>query len=121
MHYKTEKHDYENILQSLKIDNDFYKKKYKSLNEKKAFISVSELSVGFVGLGVGSGLTISELAPVGVMCASSISFFSSISTLVLNEYISRLKIRYTKLRDWIIVNTLLNEKILKTSLVDKKN
>ena len=24
---KTEKHDYENILKSLKVDNDYYKKK----------------------------------------------------------------------------------------------
>ena len=33
--YQTEKHDYENILKSLKIDNEYYKKKYKSLNKKK--------------------------------------------------------------------------------------
>ena len=30
--YQTEKHDHENILKSLKIDNEYYKKKYKSLN-----------------------------------------------------------------------------------------
>ena len=33
--YQTEKHDNENILRSLKIDNEFYQKKYKSLNKKK--------------------------------------------------------------------------------------
>ena len=27
--YQMEKHDYENILKSHKIDNEFYKKKYK--------------------------------------------------------------------------------------------
>ena len=32
--YKTEKHDFENILKSLKNDNESYKKKYKSLNKK---------------------------------------------------------------------------------------
>ena len=32
---KAEKHDYENILESLKIDNDYYKKKYKSLKKKE--------------------------------------------------------------------------------------
>ena len=32
LHYKTEKHNHENILKSLKVDNEFYKKKYKSLN-----------------------------------------------------------------------------------------
>ena len=30
--YQTEKHDHENILKSLKIDTEYYKKKYKSLN-----------------------------------------------------------------------------------------
>ena len=30
--YQTEKHIYENILKSLKIDSEFYNKKYKSLN-----------------------------------------------------------------------------------------
>ena len=29
---QTEKHDHENILKSLKIDTEYYKKKYKSLN-----------------------------------------------------------------------------------------
>ena len=33
--YKTEKHDHENILKSPKIDNEFYKKKYKSLDKKR--------------------------------------------------------------------------------------
>ena len=37
-----------------------------------------------------------------------------------NEYISKLKIRYTKLKDWINVITLLYEKTLKQSMIDKK-
>ena len=35
--YQTKKHYHENILKSLKIDNDYYKKKYKNL--KKSNIS----------------------------------------------------------------------------------
>ena len=31
---QTEKHDFENILKSIKSDNESYKKKYKSLNKK---------------------------------------------------------------------------------------
>ena len=31
--YQTEKHDHENILESLKIDNEYYKNKYKGLNK----------------------------------------------------------------------------------------
>ena len=120
MKYKTEKHDYEKILKSLKIDNGFYRKKQKSLNKNEVFTIVSEFLKGSVGLGVGSGLTVSGLAPVGIMWASSISLLFSISTLITNGYFSKLKKRYLKLRNWIIVNTLLNEKILKNSMVDKK-
>ena len=77
-----------------------------------------EILIGCVGLGVGSGLTISGLAPVAIMCASSIKFLSSISTLITNEYFSKLKLRYTKLGDWTNVITLLYEKTLKSSMID---
>ena len=68
---RTEKHHHESILKSLKIDSDYYKKKYKSLI-KKTFMIVSEILIGSVGLSVGSRLTISGLAPVGFMCAGRI-------------------------------------------------
>ena len=35
--YQTERHDHENILKSLKIDNECYKKKYKSLKKESIF------------------------------------------------------------------------------------
>ena len=38
--YQTEKHDYEKILKSLTIDNDYYKKKYKTLNKKKVLLII---------------------------------------------------------------------------------
>ena len=44
--YETEKHDHENILKSLKIDNQYYKKKYKSLNKKKVFLIITETLIG---------------------------------------------------------------------------
>ena len=81
---------------------------------------VSVILIGTVGLSVGSGLIISGLTPVGIMRVGSISFLSSVSTLILNEYISKLKIRYTKLRNWIKVITLLYEKTLQQSMVEKK-
>ena len=65
--YQTEKLGYEIILKSPKIDNDSYKRTYKSLNKKIVFMIVSEVLIGGVKLGVGSGLTISGLAPVGIM------------------------------------------------------
>ena len=53
----------------------------------------------------------------GIIISSSSVLLTSIAILITNEYISKLKIRYTKLRDWINVITLLYEK---TSMVDKK-
>ena len=56
----------------------------------------------------------------GVIISSSTALLSVIAKLITNEYFSKLKIRYTKLRDWINVITLLYEKTLKTSMVEKK-
>ena len=44
--YQTEKHDHENILKSLKIDNEYYRKKYKSLNKKKVLLIITEILLG---------------------------------------------------------------------------
>ena len=119
--YKTEKHDYEKILESLKIDSQYYKKKYKNLNKKKMFMILSEILIGVGGLSVSSGLTISGIAPAGMITTSGISFLTSISTLITNEYFPKLKIRYTKLMDWVNVTTLLYEKTLKESMNYKKS
>ena len=56
----------------------------------------------------------------GIIISSSTAILASIAILITNEYISKLKLRYTKLRDWINVFTLLYEKTLKSSVVDKK-
>ena len=44
--YQTEKHDLENILKSLKSDNESYEKYYKSLNKKKILLIFTEILVG---------------------------------------------------------------------------
>ena len=56
----------------------------------------------------------------GKIISSSTALLTSIAILITNEYISKLKMRYTKLSDWIIVITLLYEKTLKQSMLDKK-
>ena len=118
--YQTEKHDHENILKSLKVDNEYYKKKYKSLNKKKVLLIITEILVG-AGSAVGSS-TMGLINPgAGILISSSTALLTSIAILITNEYISKLKIRYTKLRDWINVITLLYEKTLKQSMIDKKN
>ena len=119
LQYKTERHDHENILKSLENDNEYYKKKYKSLNKKKVLLIITEILVGS-GSAIGSS-AMSLINPgAGIIISSSTALLTSIAILITNEYISKLKIRYTKLRDWINVITLLYEKTLKESIIDKK-
>ena len=117
--YQTEKHDFENILKSLKNDNQSYKKKYKSLNKKKILLIITEILVGS-----GSAISSSAMSLInpgaGIIISTSTALLTNIAILITNEYISKLKIRYTKLRDWINVITLLYEKTLKESMIDKK-
>ena len=117
--YQTEKHDHENILKSLKSDNEYYKKKYKSLNKKKILLIITETLIG-ASSAVGSSSMALINPGDGIIVSSSTALLTSIAILITNEYISKLKIRYTKLRDWINVITLLYEKTLKHSMIDKK-
>ena len=117
--YQNEKHDFDSILKSHKSDHEKYKKKYKSLNKKKILLIITEILVGG-GSAIGSS-TMGLINPsVGIIASSSTAFLTSIAILITNEYISKLKISYTKLRDWINVITLLYEKTLKESIIDKK-
>ena len=117
--YQTEKHDHENILKSLKIDNEYYKKKYKSLNKKKVLLIITEILIGS-GSAISTS-TMSSINPsIGIVLTSSTALLTSLAILITNEYISDLKLRYTKLRDWINFITILYEKTLNQSMIDKK-
>ena len=59
-------------------------------------------------------------AGAGNNISSSAALLNSIAILITNEYISKLKKRYTNLRDCVNVITLLHEKTLKQSMIDKK-
>ena len=119
MKYQTEKHDHENILNSLKIDYDYYKKNYKSLNKKKLLLKITETLIG-LGSAISTS-TMSLINPsIGIVLGSSSALSTSIAVLITTEYISKLKIRYTKVREWINVITVLYEKTLKESMIDKK-
>ena len=116
--YQTEKHDHGNIIKSLKIDSEYYKKKYKSVNKKKVSLIITEILVGSAS-AVGSS-AMSLINPgAGIIILSSTALLTSIAILITNEHISKLKIRYTKLRDWINVITLLYDKTLEESMIDK--
>ena len=82
--YQTEKHDYENILKSLKVDNEYYKKKYKNLNKKKVLLIITEILVG-AGSTVGSS-TMGLINPgAGIIISSSTALLTSIAILITNE------------------------------------
>ena len=92
LHYKTEKHDFENILKSLKSDNESYRKKYRSLNKKKILLIITEILIGS-GSAIGTS-TMSLINPsIGVVLTSSSALLTSIAILITNEYISKLKKR----------------------------
>ena len=106
-------------MKSLKSDNESHRKKYKSLNRKKILLIITEILIGS-GSAIGTS-TMSLINPsIGVVLTSSSALLTSIAILITNEYISKLKIRYTKLRDRINVITFLYEKTLKESMIDKK-
>ena len=116
---QTEEHDHENILKSLEIDNEYYKKKYKSLNKKKIFLIITEILVGAESAVASSSMGLINPG-AGTVISSSTALLTSIAILITNENISKLKVRCTKLRDWTIVITLLYEKTLKQLMVDQK-
>ena len=89
------------------------------MRKKKLLLVITETLLGSAST-VGSS-TMGLINPgVGIIISSSTALLSCTAILITNEYISKLKIRYTKLRDWINVITLFYEKTLKTSMTDKK-
>ena len=105
-------------MKSLEIDNEYYKK-YKNLNKKKVLLIITDILIGS-GSAIGSSTTGLINPGARIIISSSTALLSSIAILLTNEYISKLRTRYTKLRDWINVITLLHEKTLKESMIDKK-
>ena len=71
------------------------KKKYKNLNKKKVLLIITEILVGS-----GSAISSSTMGLInlgaGNIISSSAASLTSIAILITNEYISKLKIRYTK-------------------------
>ena len=74
-------------------------------------------------LGSGSPRTTSSLSLINpsicIVLVSSTALLTSIAILVTNEHVSNIGIRFTKLRDWINVITLIYEKTWKQKLIEK--
>ena len=91
---------------------------YKSLNEKKVLLIITESLIG--GDSTITSSTLSKIIlSVGTVISSSAAFLTSVAILIINDYISKSKLRYTKLRDWIIFFNILYEKTLNQPMVDK--
>ena len=58
---------------------------------------------------------------IDIVLTSSTALLTSLAILITTEHISKVKLRYTKLRDWINFITILYEKISNQCMVDKKN
>ena len=117
--YQTEKHDHENLLKSLKIDNEYSKNVYESSNKKKILFIITEILIRS-GAAISTS-TMSLINPrIGIVLTSSSALLTSLAILITNEYLSKLNIRYTKLRDWINFITILYEKTLNQSRVGRK-
>ena len=117
--YQTEKHDFEIILKSLKNDSESFKRKYKSLNKKKILLNFTEILIGS-GSAISTSTMLLIDPSIGIVLTSSNALLTSIAILITNEYIGKLKLRYTKLRDWINFITILYEKTLNQFMIDKK-
>ena len=82
--YQTEKRDHENLLKSLKIHNEYYMKKYKSLNKKKVLLIITEILIASVS-AIGSSTMGLNNPGAGIIVSSSTAFLNSIATLITNE------------------------------------
>ena len=84
LNYKTEKHDHGNILKSLKNDNEYYKKKYKSLNKQKVLLIITEIL-----LRSGAAITTSTISlinpSIGIVLTSSTALLTSLAILMTNQ------------------------------------
>ena len=86
----------------------------------KLLLAISEELKGSSSTIVPS--TLSIVTPsLGISRASSSALITLIAILITKEEISKLKIRYTKLRQWINVISLLYQKTSKQSMIHKKN
>ena len=113
---RTEEHDHEIILKPLEIDNDCYRKKCRNLKKKILLIIIETV------IGSASTLTSSTLSIVnpsaGNIISSTFALITSIAILIANGYLSKL-INSVQLRDWIHIISLLYEKTLQQSMIDK--
>ena len=89
------------------------------MKKKKVILITTKILIGS-----GSALstsTVSILNPsIGIVLTSFTALLTFLAILITKEYISKLNLRYTKLRAWINFITILYEKTLNQSMVVNK-
>ena len=91
----------------------------RKVKKNQVMLFITEILIGSASTINSSKLGLINPGP-GIFISSNTALLTSIAILITNEYISNLKIRYTKLQDWNNSVTLLYEKTLKQSMMDKK-
>ena len=94
-------------------------KKYESKNKKKVLLIITEILLGSSCAITSSSMSLIKHS-IDLVLTSSTALLLSLAVLITNEYISKLKIRYTELRDYINFITIVYEKTLNQSMIDKK-
>ena len=108
------------MIKKLIDEEEKFKKKNKALNTKKGVSIVAGIITGI--LGVTSCITLTATgvgAFAGVPVIATSGLLISITVTVINEYISKLKERYIRLRTFVNKIRIDYEKALKKSMADK--
>ena len=118
--YNYMKLNYEGVVKKLMDVEEKYKKKYKSLNTKKGISIIAGIISGILGVSSGITLTATGVGAIaGVPVKATSGLLISIAVTAINEYISKLKERYIRLRIFVNKIRVDYEKVLKKSMADK--
>ena len=120
LQYNYLKINYEGIIKKLIDDEEKFKKKYKALNTKKGISIIAGIISGILGVSSGITLTATGVGAIaGVPVIATSGLLISIAVTAINEYISKIKERYIRLRTFVNKIRVDYEKVLKKSMADK--
>ena len=120
LQYNYLKINYEGVIKKLIDDEEKFKKKYKALNTKKGISIIAGIISGILGVSSGITLTATGVGAIaGVPVIATSGLLISIAVTAINEYISKLKERYIRLRTFVNKIRVDYEKVLKKSMADK--
>ena len=120
LQYNYLKINYEGVIKKLIDDEEKFKKKYKALNTKKVISIVAGIITGILGVTSGITLTATGVGAIaGVPVIATSGLLISITVTVINEYISKLKELYLRLRTFTNKIRVDYEKALKKSMADR--